>query len=228
MPSFQAAADAGADMVELDVRLTADRVLVVPHDMSLRRTAGVRRRIRELTAADIGGLDAGARFGRRFKGAAIPKLSDVFAWRPAGLGIIVEVKTQGDTRGAPAYVGPLLDIADRIPAGKLIISSFSRRLLALVHAAAPGLTLGCLFVPVRDRNPLVLARATGASVFICSAGQARPRLVRAAQAGGLAVFVYGINTVRRAERFRSLGVHGMITDVPARILQSLNRTGRSL
>ena len=217
-------------MIELDVRLSADRALVVQHDMWLVRTTGVKRRVRDLAAADITALDAGAWFGRRFGGAPVPDLAGVLAWRPGWLGIDIDVKTQGDPRGPSAYVKPLLSLVDRIPAGELLVSSFDDRLLALLHAAAPRLPLGCLYMPSRDRGrgPAALARATGARVFICSAIQGRPALIRATQKAGLAVFVYGVNTARQAHAARALGVRGIITDIPARMRRSLNRTGRSL
>ena len=229
LPSFQAAADSGADMIELDVRLTADNVLVVHHDMSLRRTTGLRRRIRDLAADEITGLDAGTRFSRRYRGTKVPDLGGVLAWRPARLGVNIEVKTHRDPRGPSAYVKPLLGLVDRLPPGKVLVSSFDDLFLGLLHRAAPRVQLGCLFMPARDRarGVAALARSTGARVFICSASQGRPALVRTAQSAGLEVYIYRINTVRLARRFQALGVNGIITDVPARMRQSLNRTGRS-
>jgi glycerophosphoryl diester phosphodiesterase len=230
LPSFRAAADAGADMIELDVRLAADNVLVVHHDMSLRRTTGIGRRVRDVGANEIAGLDAGAWFGRQFRGVRVPDLAGVLAWRPARLGLNIEVKTGGDPRGPSAYVEALLGLIDRIPPAKLLVSSFDDTFLTRLHRAAPRMPLGCLFMPVRDwvRGPATLARATGARVFICSAHQGGGARVRAAQAAGLAVYVYGITTVRQARRCHALGVSGIITDFPARMRQSLNRTGPSI
>jgi glycerophosphoryl diester phosphodiesterase len=230
LPSFAAAADGGADMIELDVRLTADGELVVHHDMLLWRTAGLRRRIQELTAAQITRLDAGGWFARRYRGVTVPALASVLAWRPAHLGVNIEVKTAGDSRGSSAYVRPLLKLVDRVPGPRLLVSSFDDTFLALLHREAPALSLGCLYMPVRDRvrGPAGLARATAARVFICSARQSRPALVGEARAAGLDVFVYGVNAVRPARNMRALGVNGIITDVPARLRRSLNRTGCSL
>jgi len=98
LPSFQAAAAAGADMIELDVRLAADNVLVVHHDMSLRRTTGIRRRVRDVKANEITGLDAGTWFARRFRGTRVPDLEGVLAWRPERLGL----QYRGENRGRSA------------------------------------------------------------------------------------------------------------------------------
>jgi glycerophosphoryl diester phosphodiesterase len=154
----------------------------------------------------------------------------VLVWRPPGLGLNIEVKTQGDPRGGRAYIRPLLTLLEGTPSRRLLVSSFDDRFLAQLHRASLRTPIGCLYVPARDRGrgPAGLARATGAHVFICSAGQARPALVRAAQEGGLRVFVYGVNTAAVARSVRALGAAGVITDVPARLQRMLNRSGRSL
>ncbi|TDC15609.1 glycerophosphodiester phosphodiesterase [Streptomyces sp. 8K308] len=59
LPSFRSAIAAGADAVELDVRATADGVLVVVHDPTLRRLWGHDRPVAALTAAEIAELTGG-------------------------------------------------------------------------------------------------------------------------------------------------------------------------
>jgi glycerophosphoryl diester phosphodiesterase len=57
--SFAAAVRAGADAVELDVRLTRDRVPVVLHDRTLRRLWGDDRPLSALTAREVRAVTAG-------------------------------------------------------------------------------------------------------------------------------------------------------------------------
>ncbi len=49
MESFDAAYNAGADMIEFDVRLTRDNRLVVIHDAKLKRTHGHKDAVARLT-----------------------------------------------------------------------------------------------------------------------------------------------------------------------------------
>src|SRR4051794_27631044 len=51
----------GADVLELDVRPTADGELVVLHDPTLLRTAGVPGAVGQMTRADLAAVDAGRR-----------------------------------------------------------------------------------------------------------------------------------------------------------------------
>lgn len=72
LEAFEKAARLGADMVELDVQLTADGQVVVVHDETLERCSNVREmcpgrgdyRVQSFTLAEIERLDAGSWFVR--------------------------------------------------------------------------------------------------------------------------------------------------------------------
>jgi glycerophosphoryl diester phosphodiesterase len=59
MPSIDAAIDAGADLVEIDVRLTRDGAPVLLHDRTLKRLWGKAVDIGDLELADLPGRVAG-------------------------------------------------------------------------------------------------------------------------------------------------------------------------
>lgn len=73
--AFELARRMGADILEMDVRLTRDGRVVVFHDDSLLRVTGLNARVRDLDWSQVRALDAGARFvapdGRRFAGQGI-------------------------------------------------------------------------------------------------------------------------------------------------------------
>ena len=75
--AFEAAIDAGADMIELDVCLTKDRVPVVIHDKTLERTTDGNGLVSELTLSKLKKLDAGSWFSPEFKGLTIPTLEEI-------------------------------------------------------------------------------------------------------------------------------------------------------
>lgn len=76
LASFRSAADAGADAVELDVRLTRDDVPVVLHDAGLKRIWGHDRALRELTLAEVTELCEGSiPTLRQALAATFPKLT---------------------------------------------------------------------------------------------------------------------------------------------------------
>lgn len=77
LPAFAAAERCGADMVEIDVRRTADGAVVVLHDRTLERLWGDPRACSELTLADV--RAAGA------DGCRIPELAETLAAVPLPL-----------------------------------------------------------------------------------------------------------------------------------------------
>ncbi|MEM4152119.1 MAG: glycerophosphodiester phosphodiesterase family protein, partial [Nitrososphaerota archaeon] len=69
----------GVDGVEVDVRVCRDGVVVLMHDESVERTTNGSGRVRDLTWAEIRGLDAGSWKGEEFAGERVPRLEDVLA-----------------------------------------------------------------------------------------------------------------------------------------------------
>lgn len=79
MPAFEAALALGCDMIETDLHMTADGVLVIMHDRSAKRTAGVDRYIDQMTLAEVKELDAGALFAEEFRGTRVPTVEEFIA-----------------------------------------------------------------------------------------------------------------------------------------------------
>lgn len=98
LPGINAALDAGASMIEVDIQFTADGVPVLLHDATLERTTGSQGRIMDQTLAQLQPIDAGesARLGARFSGTAIPTLAALVALlqtRP-GVNVFIELKEE--------------------------------------------------------------------------------------------------------------------------------------
>lgn len=102
LPSFRLAERAGADVLELDVHLSADGVPVVIHDPSLLRTAGRDLVVAGESFARLQDADAGSRFtrdgGRTFpwrgRGIQVPSLEEVATAFPA-MPLLIELKVRG-------------------------------------------------------------------------------------------------------------------------------------
>ena len=92
LPAFQRALAAGADGVELDVRLTRDGQLIVFHDRHLERTSNGQGRVDRKTFSDVRALDVGSWSSPEFKGEVAPTLDEVFELLPRDYLINVEMK----------------------------------------------------------------------------------------------------------------------------------------
>lgn len=92
MPAFHNALEAGADAIELDVRLTRDGQLVVFHDWSLKRTSNGNGPVNHYTLKELQSLDVGSWFGPAFQGEHPPALDEVFESLPRSYLLNVEMK----------------------------------------------------------------------------------------------------------------------------------------
>ena len=86
------------DAVELDVHLCKSGEVVVAHDFSLKRTAGVDREIEDLTLEELKGIDVGFFKGPEFKDARLPLLSELFSAFGTRFYYDIELKVKADLR----------------------------------------------------------------------------------------------------------------------------------
>lgn len=80
---------------ELDVRRSADGILVCLHDDTVERTTNDSGQVADLTLEQLRELDAGSWFHPRFAGERVPTLDEVFALiaeHPPGPNILVDLK----------------------------------------------------------------------------------------------------------------------------------------
>jgi glycerophosphoryl diester phosphodiesterase len=230
--AFRAALDEGADGVELDVRQTADGVLVCLHDAALGRTTDGRGLLREHTLAEVMTLDAGVSprrpDARRFRGVRIPKLAEVLDALPPSALVDVEVKARGEGPQGPKDVAAALAavLAGRGDSGRVMVSSFSRRMAAAAAAELPGIRIGLVspsFVPLG--RALRTAEGAGCSVLAAHVtayfGPKAKVAARRARDEGILLLAWTVDDPQTVRRLADLGVAVVVSDHPGRLASSL-------
>ena len=127
LPAFEAAIRRGADMIECDVRRTADGELIIHHDDAIGN-----RRLAGLSYDEAGHL--AARYGY-----AIPRVADLLALATGRVLLNLELKESG---GEDALVRLLFDHRFRVT--EFAITSFEAATLARVTEVSPGARTGLL------------------------------------------------------------------------------------
>lgn len=111
LAAFSNAIANGANLVECDLRKSADDVLVCHHDTTVDRTTDGTGAIADMTIAEIKALDAGSWFGTEFAGEQIPTLVEALTLANGQATIIIDPKyphwaedaaATFDTTGFPA------------------------------------------------------------------------------------------------------------------------------
>jgi glycerophosphoryl diester phosphodiesterase len=214
--AYDLALEMGADMLEVDLRLTADGQLVVVHDRTLLRTVGDERRVSDLRLCDIWEIESPLRpLG----------LHEIFARYGSQTSYLLDLKAPAppmEQRVAKA-------IAHHGLRDRVMVQAFSRRGLQRMRRCDARVSLAQLY---SRHTPAALIRddlqrvASFAEAIAPEAGSVNAALVAAAHGLGLRVQPWTVNEPGVISRMLHSGVDGLITDVPdvARALIELNQT----
>lgn len=93
IPAIQKAIDLGVDYVELDVRTSKDGVLVLMHDSSVDRTTNGKGKVEQLSFVQLKGLDLGIKSGEKWKGTRIPTFEEALQACKGKIGIYLDHKS---------------------------------------------------------------------------------------------------------------------------------------
>lgn len=218
--AFRAAAESGARWVELDVALSADGTLMVIHDDSVDRTSSGTGSLGNLTAAELGALDAGSWFDPRFAGERIPTLSEVIAaLGEFGLSANVEIKQHSHHKSLDQLVHAVqADIRKRAPGTDIMISSFDPEALKAMHALEPDIEMAMLWVRPPEDWFTQLAAIPATTIHMhfkaLSIG-----MLEETKRRGITVRAWTCNDPVQLVSFWGAGLGGVITDDPAIFLE---------
>ncbi|MHB9155844.1 MAG: glycerophosphodiester phosphodiesterase [Endomicrobiales bacterium] len=206
--SFLKALELKADMVELDVRLSADNVPVVIHDDTPERTTSGSGYVAEKTFEELRALDAG-------KGEKIPSLKEVFDAVAGKAKIDIELKDRGALKAVAALIEEY--VKDRGSAyDDFLVSSFNHLELWELKGISPLVPTGALIAAV---PPGFADFAKEMKVFSVNVemGSVSKGFVEEVHEREIKVFAYTANLPEDIERMKSLGVDGICSDFPDRL-----------
>ena len=231
MAAYRLAVEMGADAIELDVHLTRDGELALIHDDSLDRTTNLTGPVADRTMDQLRAADAGFQFtGRdgsfpyRGRGLQIPTLDEVLAWLPAGVGLVVEIKSRSAVETTVAHLrGSAVRAAEAVS-----VVSFDERAIDEVHRLDPELPTGYLLVPSESfEEALTYAVEHGHVAVHAYDGDLgldpSPKLTEA-RAYGRQVGCYVVNDPDRMRILAAYRLWGFVTDDPALARATLGPT----
>lgn len=221
LEAFAAAAEVGADGIELDVRLTADAIPVVIHepavyvldnglaleDPDAPAGSARRRAVSTCTFAELSSVPVRHRGGRV---ARLVRLEEVLAAVPAGMWLNVEVKAGS---AYDARVSQIVDTCVRRRPTNTLVSSFDHVVLAELHEANPDLPLAALCDARLLDAPAMLATIPTTLLNIARTLITHDDVVALCDAG-IAVSVYGRELLEDLPAVLSWPVVGVFLDDP--------------
>ena len=193
----------GVDFVEIDVRCTADGILVALHDATVNRTTNGKGPIDRLTLRDVKALDAG-------NGECVPMLEEVLRVVSGQAGLMLELKVKG---AAQKTVEVVQEAEFKDP---VIYASFLHEELGIIRSVDAEASLMALFGRLPQASVARAMKYSPSHVGLRHDTVTR-RLVEAFHDEDLLVFVYTTDTTREIQRAISAGVDGIISNVPERL-----------
>ncbi len=212
LASFQACLDAGIRRCELDVRLSRDNQAVVIHDADLKRLAGSKERVKNLTAKELAAHDV------RHAGPAwpapcpVPTLAEVVQLCPFEHWQL-EIKSLSRRRAAI-----LIQEIDRLCeqqgiSDRIVLTSSSHTVLRTAMQQAPHLQRG-LVAEYAWLDPVKTALRFQCSLLALNWSLCIEKRILQAQEAGMHVSAWTVNDPALMRQLVQYGVDSLITDFP--------------
>lgn len=220
LEAFALGLDLGGDAIECDVQRSKDGALVIIHDGTVDRTTTGHGLVSTHTLAELRATRA--RPNSRVR-TAIPTVEETLELVVASGGQVnfeVKGETSDEAIGTARALGEFLRHVDSERRARVLVSSFDLAALAEVRRRVPGLQLGALFDERhwRGQDVITPARELGAVAVHPELRLVTKRLIEDTHAAGLAINVWTVNQPQAIERLLALGVDGIFSDYPERVV----------
>ena len=226
--AIRQAIEVGADMVEIDVTVTADGHVILLHDETLDRTTDGQGSPTSMTLDEIRELDAGSWFAPEYAGEGIPTLTEALETVKDRILINVEIKSEAVEHGVVPKVAAL--IVEHEMLDQVVVSSFSPEALRLMKITDPAVITATLFNKElhTDRDPLEIIQEVGSRGFNISGKRLTAAMVERCHRHGIPVAVYTVNEPDDLRRLIELGVNAVFTDHPDLMIEVLAKGPNAL
>jgi glycerophosphoryl diester phosphodiesterase len=197
LSAFRAAAERGADAVELDVHTTADGALVVHHGEKVGEHFIAHSSLPEVRSHLLA------------NGECLPTLDEALSVIVPGMIAFVEIKGV-----PPRHDETLFAAIERTGAPeKVAVHGFDHRIIHRIGEKRPHLRRGVLFASY-PMHPVRCLEGADASILWQHRMYVDEALVVAIHGAGMALHVYTLNDPEEIRGMVSLGVDGICTDFP--------------
>ncbi|MEZ2346725.1 glycerophosphodiester phosphodiesterase family protein [Terriglobus sp. RCC_193] len=216
--AFLAAADAGADYIELDVRTTSDGKLILMHDKTVDRTTNGTGDVRNHTFNEIRSLDAGAKFSPAFTGTKVPTFDEALDLARNRINVYVDTKDADPQQ--------VVDTIVRHSMQDHVIIYGNPFLLFEVHKILPALRL----MPEAQNADVArfLLHSMPLSVLAFDASDFQKPIIQVAKEAHAQVFVDRLNEADTPEFWQKAideGADGIQTNRPEALANYLRQHG---
>lgn len=215
LAAFKLALQQGADGIELDAKLTADRQVIVIHDQTVDRTTPHHGKVSDFRLNDLRKMDAGSHFDIAFKGEPIPSLEEVF--RAVGQLTYINVELTNYASVWDRLPWKVAELVRQYKLGhRVLFSSFNPIALVRIRRLIPEAPIG-LLADAQEKGALArswVGRLLKYQSLHPERGDVNPALVNTVHRHGGRMYVYTVNKAEDMRRLFTMGVDGIFSDDP--------------
>jgi glycerophosphoryl diester phosphodiesterase len=220
--AFDLAIRQGAQMIELDLHITCDNHVVVIHDPTLNHTTNLKGRVNRLTLDEIRRADAG-------KGERVPTLDETLDLTLGKVSLYLEIKD-------PRAAAPTLRIIrERRCQSQVMLASFDIELMRGLGEEVSDTELGLILgnptlhpmVRWREAFPWLALKRVKHQVLCMQVELCYGYLAARARESGKKLYVWTADKERQFARMTSIGVDGIVTNTPDRLIAYLKQRNAS-
>jgi len=224
MASVMLGWEKGAD-VEVDVYLTKDNKIVVIHDETTERTAGIDVNVAETTSDELRKLDVGSFKSEEYAGEKIPFLADIVESIPPRQKLFVEIKCGQEIL---PHLRELLTASSKM--SRIVIIGFDLETVTMSKEMIDIPTYWLKgtekikdteqWIP-HDPQLVQTAKEKGLDGLDVHYAGVTKEFTDAVKASGLKLYVWTVDDPEEAARLVKLGVDGITTNRPAWLREQL-------
>lgn len=197
-----------SDYVEIDVQETKDGEIIIIHDLSLKRTTGVNKKVHEVTYDEIKNLDAGKWFDKNLQDATIPTLDEVLDYCKGKIKLNIEIKGYKYAKHLEEKV--VEKIKEHNMEKDCFVSSFNYESLKKVKELSNEIKTGYIV----SSGYGDFSKMKYVDFFSIRATAVNRKMINEIHASDKDVHVWTINSANQMKTLTQLGVDNIITDNP--------------
>jgi len=210
LSAFTEAVRLGADGIECDIRESLDGELIIFHDPTLKRLAGMSTAVAALTYTDLKQIRIGDGLFDPPQSETIPTLSEAVSSVPPSVRWNFEVK-------AVSAEKIVHFIQQHRIVHRVILSSFDHSVLTEIRRLHPSVEIAICVKREARRDLFKNAHLLRAVSLTVPARRVNQRLVNEIHREGLRVDIYTVNEIEQMATFVALGADGLFTNFPDRL-----------
>lgn len=211
---IRTAIEKGIDAVEIDVQMTLDGILVLNHDDTLKRVAGINKKVSDMTYAEIKEVSIGAK--TTYQDEKIPSLEEALEEIRGKIKVIIDIKTSETDKRVAQSLANLIEAKSLLD--DVYVQSFSQDILDEVRLINPDIKIGrILFAAIGNLEQLDVDFYT-IHQFMLSYS-----FVRNAHRIDREVWVWTVNQDNNIREVLKYRVNGIISRYPERVKEIMSQ-----